>query len=144
MSGYDFEEMFSLGEYAFCIAFAKYDPSTGVKFSAWVYRICSWSMINYTKRYSRPTTLPQGSDFEQVAPVDLNSLSWTYREQFRKWGAEARYVVWLVLDAPREVLNLSLEATPTQLRSAVRKCLSNHGWNYQKIQAVFDNLRKVV
>ena len=95
MSGYDFEEMFSIGEYAFCIAFAKYDPAMGVKFSAWVYRICSWSMINYTKRYARPNTLPDDPALERVAPVDLNALSWTYREQFRKWrsiqtGNEAR------------------------------------------------------
>lgn len=143
LSGHGFEEMFSLGEYCFCLAYHKFNPNVGVKFSAWVYRVCTWSMMNYTKKYTSPNTQMDDEVFEGVQRVDPTLTAWTFREQLKSWSAEARYVVWLILDAPREVINLTTEGTPYQIRTGVKRHLRKIGYTADRVDRLFAHLREV-
>jgi hypothetical protein len=98
-------------------------------------------MQNYTMKFSAPTTTVNEDGEDLFEGVTEDPRPGFNRDVLHGWAAEARHLVWLVLDAPSEVLGLVGNETPRDLRRKIRQHLRDLGYTHQRVAAAFAMVR---
>jgi RNA polymerase sigma factor (sigma-70 family) len=136
-TGVDYDDLVSEGYLIFCMAYRKFDPARGGKFSTFLYHCLNSKLYNYVRdlRRKRMETVTIQPDMASYSygnfPILLASLS-----------REARYVAEVFLYSPVEVLRLTGTETVNGIKVKLRKHLREQGWTWVKIHKTFKGIKE--
>lgn len=123
----DVEDLIHEGYLALLAVQEKYDPNRASRstFVYWVVRNRFWQLA---KRW------PMGQELSESLCYDPSLLlenSHTFRETIHALSTEAKDVVKLILQCPREICEMAKNGTPEQMRKALLKILSKGRWGVE-------------
>ncbi len=126
-SRFPFEEAISEAYWAFVQACYSYDPHRGAKFTTWCY-FKTWTHLKtvVTKKTRDPLVFTEMKE-ELVGAAPANKRD--FLDMVEDLSSDAREIISLLLDAPKEVLH-TVPTTTAQLLSRVCDHLGfNRGWD---------------
>lgn len=142
-----FQEYVSVGQEAFVKATKKYDPSKGIAFSTFLYRVVSNNMMDYYEKekkhyghvpYELIMDLRNKYDyFADMEPVDSRYAPHSrveFRDSIESLGDEAKAVARIIFESPGELLQSTKSMAPKYLTGALNRLLRKKGFKWSEME----------
>jgi len=135
--GMDFEELYSICNYAFVSACLTYNGEKS-KFTTWLRRLMWHDMCNHVRGEMRLSRAKNDnySGTQQKPNYDIIDL-------IDELDDDIKNIVQLISDAPKELLELSV-LEPKKSKKHLREHLQKIGWTKTRIKNTFHKIRELV
>lgn len=159
-NGGDFEELVSEANLTYMKVYESWEPDKGSKFSTYlatcIYRrLLDVASYEWRRNCIRTGVTSESSDAHHstcfAVPIDGIDLKDDYQEfnedsLFEGFSSDARLVINLVLDAPKDLLDTvrSKGGEIRNWRSTIKEFLSDMGWTAKQITESFNEVRSVL
>lgn len=139
------DEGLSLAHEAFLESFLSFQSNRG-KFHSYVCQKILSKLYEWNRTTVRRNILGPRENVPMETLTEKQQQQWLV-DFLDSLTEEARMVVQLVLDPPRDIIHCLIEkgdATPARWRSAIKEFLSDMGWTREQVTKTFSEIRKAL
>jgi DNA-directed RNA polymerase specialized sigma24 family protein len=135
------QDLISEGYLALLLANNKYDPERGAK-STFVYHVVRNHFVGL--RGCWPLMLEVPDAMVSVDPASMLEDAHRFRQAISSLSAEAKEVVKIICESPKEIMDIAKTGTPERLHNAVIKLLRRartNNWTREYIQSLIAEIK---
>jgi RNA polymerase sigma factor (sigma-70 family) len=138
-TGVDYDDLVAEGYLTFCLAYRKFNPDRGVRFSTFLYHCLNTRLYNYVRDVYRAKV-----DTVELHPNIASCTQGELTIKLASLSKEALYAVDVLLYGPVKVLQLTGTESIVRIRTALKLHLRGQGWKRREIIRVFREIQRIM
>lgn len=134
------QDLISEGYAALLLADGKYDPDRAAR-STFVYWVVRNHFCQLAQRWPIMLDVPEHLAHD---PLPALESAHEFRSAISLLSNEAKQVIKILLDSPKELMDIAKGSVPERLQNAVVKMLRRRGWGRDQVQSIMVEIKSVV
>lgn len=136
------EELYSVAGEGFCVAVNRYDRQKAKCFTTYVYMVVQHSLLQHVR------TCCKRRKTEVLLDAPQKTTGFNLTEFLEELSDEGKFVVQLILDSPKELLQVLFShddrSSARSYKAGLRKYLKEVGWLNEQISAAFAEIQEAL